>query len=140
MIAGIDLAIVIAAALAGSAAIGWILHWLWVVLTRAPRTETAQIADLTERLYAAETARDEAARARAEAENRMAAREAELLQEMRDLSAGMEQRLERREAEMARALREAESEARTAWEGLASARQRIGELERALAERTGRPD
>lgn len=129
-----DLATALAGVLVGAAAIGWVGHWLWTKLSGVPRAEQERIDALVEQLHACEEAREATAEARERIETRLAAREAELNQELKDLREGMEARLAAREAELDRALREAKSESETAWDGLASARQRIGDLERALAE------
>jgi len=129
-----DLATAIAIVLLGVAALGWCLHWLWQRVAGAPRTEADRIDDLIRRLHDGEAARAAAEAARDAAERKLETREIELRQEIREVRGNLEARLADREAELADAVRAAETEARTAWEGLAAARARIGELERAIAE------
>lgn len=130
---GSGLATVVAGGLIAAAAVGWVMHWLWSRLTGAPRTDAARIDDLVARLDRAETAREAAEAALAESETRHAARESELMREIEELRARLAEVDARKEAELAHARREAEADARTAWEGLRGARARIGELERELA-------
>lgn len=128
------LAVWIAAALVVAGAMGWMLHALWRWLSMATGSERERIRELIEQAHAAEEAREAAEAARDTAETRLAEREAALTAEIARQTADAAAALAECEDRLGAALREAEGEARTAWDGLSAARRRIAELEREIAE------
>ncbi|GMG82945.1 hypothetical protein LNKW23_21580 [Paralimibaculum aggregatum] len=113
---------------------GWLLHWIWCLMSRAVSSDRSRIADLTARLDAAEHARTEAERAMEEANRTLGARIAELEAALTAQAEAHEAELASHAAEQARLVESATREAEAAWDGLGNARRRIAELERALSE------
>ena len=130
-----QLAIAISAVLAGAVILGWILHWLWTRLAGRSADDRARLAEMVNRLHAADQARERAEQARAEAVRRLADGEAEMSTQLAAMQTRLDGAVEGREAELIKALREAQADAEAAMGGLGSARRRIAELEAELADR-----
>lgn len=125
----------IALGIAGSVAVGWILHWLWCVLSRATGPERQTIRQLSADLDRAEEARDAAEAARVAAETALAEAEAAHRVVLAETEAGLRRDLDTREAHLREALRKAEADAEIAMDGLGAARRRVMDLEAELAAR-----
>jgi len=145
MLTGAQLSIAIAAILFTAILIGWLLRWLWVRLAHEVLSDTERIAEMVDRMHAADSAREAAEGAREFAENLLATREAEMDSHLAAREAEMDTRLaemqtrldgaiEGREAELTEALREARSDSEVSMSGLQSARARVMELEAELEE------
>ena len=128
MLTGAQLATAITAVLVGAIMLGWILHWIWARLADAG-AETALLSEMTDRLHAAERAREAAEDARRHAELALAAREAEMEAAMAEMRARHDAMADNGDAELARAVREARADAEASMSGLRGARRRIAELE-----------
>lgn len=126
---GRELAIVIAAVLAGAVALGWVLHWLWVRLSGAATTDAARLREMSNRLHEAERIREAAEEARDLTEDQLASREVEMERRLAAMQARLDGAAEGREAELAEALRESKADAEASMLGLHNARRRIMELE-----------
>lgn len=134
MLSGNQLAIAITAVLAAAILIGWVLHWLWLFLSREPRTDSARMEVLINRLHEADHAREEAEKARDLAEAMRARRKAETKAQLDEMQARMDGVIGEREAKLEQALREARVDAETSMAGLRNARQRIMALEAEIEE------
>lgn len=132
MLTGPQLATAITAVLAGAIALGWILHWIWMRLSRAATSDSARIGELHKRMEAADRARSTAEKAKADAERDLADKTAEMEARMTEMQARLDGAVEGREAELERELREARIDAETSMSGLRNARERIMELEREI--------
>lgn len=132
---GQELSGTLAAILFAAVMVGWVLHWIWCLLSRATGSERATIADLEQRLDRAEQARHAAEAGAQQAAEAYDARILELETALADQAAAHEADREVQAAEQARLLDEATREAAAAWDGLGLARRRIAELERVLEDK-----
>ncbi|MGF1444764.1 MAG: hypothetical protein ACFBRM_01020 [Pikeienuella sp.] len=128
-----ELSAVIAAALFSAILVGWVLHWLWCMLSRAVSSDRVRMSHLVQRLDAAEHAREQAEAARAEQEVALMRRISELEVALEDQAAAYQAALQAGQAEQERAIEAARADAQAAWDGLGNARRRIAELERILS-------
>lgn len=130
----LELSHLIAAVLFAALAVGWILHWVWCLLARATSSERERIAALVDQLDAAEQGREALA---AELAHTKAAHLEQLGALEHSITTMTAEHAAEAETQVQTAAREAQAarqEATDAWGALAEARQRIGELERALDE------
>lgn len=133
MLNSFQLEIAISAVLAGAVIFGWVLHWLWVRAISQTAIGQARIADLVQRLHTADNARAQAEEARREAEERLAACEADASERIGHMQVRLDGAIEGREAELEKALRGALADAEAGMDGLRHARIRIAELEAQIA-------
>lgn len=138
MLTGTELALAIAAVLLGAVGLGALLHWLWMRLAGLGTSAETRLERLSQRLHEAESAREAAEAACRQAEERLAAGERQAEDRLAALGARLESESREREAVLARELAAARAELEAMREGLASARQRIhdleGEIERLFGE------
>jgi hypothetical protein len=129
----------IAAVLLAAVAVGWLLRGLWSWLSLSTGVEKRRLQDLVERLHLSEEARETAQAALLAAEERLLEQDRVHREQMTSLTLQRDQLGAEHAQAVALAVRTAEEDARNAWDALAQARHRIGELERALVERNPTP-
>lgn len=129
-----DLSHLIAAVLLGAVAVGWLLHWVWCLLARATSSEQERIASLIVQLDAAEQGREALAAELAHTQTVHLEQLAVLERSITDINAEHAAEVAAQVSDAAREAEVARRDAADAWEALAEARRRVGELERELAE------
>ena len=134
MITGEQLSIAISAVLLIAVAVGWLLHWLWVKLSKAPGSPSKGMTDIADRMHEADQARERAEEALAKAQGQFSEREAELSAELETMRNDFSASNSAREQELAAALSEAKVDSETYKDGLRNARERIAELEAEVEE------
>jgi F0F1-type ATP synthase membrane subunit b/b' len=132
MLTGSELSTAISAILIAAICVGVLLHWLWSRLNRARSSDSARLAEMAERLYQADLAREEAEAARQRAELRLAERETETTEQLAAMQARLDGAVEGREAALAAELADARRDLEAMDSGLRGARQQVIELEAEL--------
>lgn len=130
MLTGSELTTAITAVLIGAVCVGFLLHWVWVALTR--RSDAARLGEMAGRLHEADDAREKSEAARTAAETRLAQVEAETAAQLAAMQARVDGVAGEREAALQAELDETKRELEVMRDGLGHARRRVIELEQEI--------